>query len=383
MNRALALLVLAISLPARAADIPPEIPLWPDGAPGAKGADSVDVPTLRVYAPEPGKANGAAVVVCPGGGYHVVAIDHEGAQAARHLNRSGVTAFVLRYRLKPNYTPADSLADAQRAVRWVRHHAAEYHVDPARVGAMGFSAGGHLTSAVGTHNDPGQPDAPDPVDRQSSRPDFLVLAYPVIGRELYSGGFDSTDPAVTSDTPPAFLFHTTEDAGVVPENSVRFYRALVENKVPAELHIFAAGPHGVGLAPGVPGLGQWPDLLSAWLRDGKFLTPAPRVPVSGKLTLDGKPLQWAWVTFVPTGPDADSRPVASAFLPGRADGSYSLDAAHGPTPGPHRVEVRQVGTVLGPAPTLDDFVTLAGPESGLVVEIKEGQNTLDFNLKQP
>lgn len=362
------------------AQIPPEIPIWPDGHANIKGGEPIDLPALRVYAPESGKGNGAAMIVCPGGGYHVVAIDHEGAQAARMLNRAGVTAFVLRYRLKPKYTPADALADAQRAVRWVRHHAGEYGVDPRRVGVMGFSAGGHLTSAVGTHNDEGDSSAADPIDRQSSRPDFLAACYPVIGKELYSGGYDSTNLAVTEQTPPAFLFHTTEDTGVVPENSVRFYQALVAKKVPAELHIFAGGPHGVGLAPGDPAAGRWPELLTTWLRAGKWLTSAQRVPVKGTLTLNGKALQWAWVTFVPVGDDAENRPVASAFLPGRADGSFSFDAAHGPTPGKHRVEIRQVGTVLGPAPTLDDVVLLSGPGTGrdIEVDVKEGENVVNF-----
>lgn len=342
--------------------IPPEIPLWPDGAPGAQGSQSIDVPTLRVYLPEPDKATGAAVVVCPGGGYHVVAIDHEGAQAARELNRAGVAAFVLKYRRKPKYTPDDALADAQRALRWVRHHADQYQVDPARLGIMGFSAGGHLASNAGTHFDSGNPDAADPIDRHSSRPSFLVLCYPVIVKELYAGGFVSTNEAVTPQTPPTFLFHTTEDTAVPPENSLRFYQALVKANVPAELHLFAAGPHGVGLAPGAPGgSGQWPALMAQWMRAGKWLTPEPRVPVSGTIRVDGKPMAWGWVTFVPEGPGAERRPIASAFLPGKADGSFSLDASHGPVTGAYRIEVRRVGTVLGDSPTLADFEILPPP----------------------
>jgi dienelactone hydrolase len=326
------------------------------------------------------------MVVCPGGGYSIVAIDHEGAQAARELNRHGIAAFVLRYRLKPNnYTPADSLVDAQRAVRWVRAHAEEYKIDPARLGIMGFSAGGHLASNVGTHNDPGRPDAADPVERQSSRPDFLVLAYPVIAKELYSGGFESTDLAVTPETPPTFLFHTTEDSGVTAENSIRFYSALLKAKVPAELHVFAAGPHGVGLGPGDPeGTGQWPALLANWIKAGKWQTPAKRVPVAGAVKVGGEPLAWGWVTLVPTGPDAHRRPVATAFLVGRGDGAYSIDAAHGPVPGPYRVEIRRIGTVLNGSPTLSDVEVVAGPQSGLAVEIEEGgEARIDLDLPAP
>jgi acetyl esterase/lipase len=363
------------------AQIPAEIPLWSHGAPRAQGSDPVDTPTLRVYLPDLDKANGTAMVVCPGGGYHIVAIDHEGAQAARMLNRAGITAFVLRYRLQPKYLPADSLVDAQRAIRWVRHHAVEYKLDSHRVGIMGFSAGGHLTSAVGTHNDNGDSLALDPIDQQSCRPDFMAVCYPVISKELYSGGYDSTNLVVTEQTPPTFLFHTTEDTGVVPENSVRFYQALVAKKVPAELHIFASGPHGVGLAPGDPAAGQWPTLLTTWLRAGNWLTSAKRVPVSGKITLDGRPLQWAWITFVPV--SNDTQPVAFAFLAGQADGSYNLDTTHGPTPGKHRIEIRQVGTILGPAPTLNDTIVLVGPGSKInaEVDIKEGEKTtLNFTI---
>lgn len=373
---------LALAASQASAENPPEIPLWPDGAPGAMGTEAIDMPTIRVY-PAPGdRATGAAMVVCPGGGYHVVAIDHEGAQAARELNRRGVTAFVLRYRLKPKYEPRVSLGDAQRAVRWVRANAEKYGVDPHRVGIMGFSAGGHLSSSVATHFDAGKADAPDPVDRQSCRPDFAVLCYPVISKDLYGGAFDSTEVEVTPQTPPTFLFHTTEDTGVPPENSVRFYQALLKAKVPAEFHAFATGPHGVGLAPGAPdGPGQWPELLGRWLRGGKWLTPEPRVTVAGTIKKGGKPIPWAWVTFVPTGPGADRKPVAASFMPGHADGKFSMDAVHGPVAGVYRVEIRNLGTVE-PSPTIDDVEVLAGPESGLTVEVKEGaSNTFEFDLK--
>src|SRR5262249_52949308 len=156
------------------------VPLWPDGAPGAQGKEVGDVPTLTVYLPAPDKATGAGVVICPGGGYGGLAMDHEGHQVAKWLNSLGVSGFILRYRPAPKYGHPIPLGDAQRALRLVRANAKEWNVDTARLGILGFSAGGHLASTAGTHFDKGHPDAKDPVDRLSCRPDFLVLVYPVI-----------------------------------------------------------------------------------------------------------------------------------------------------------------------------------------------------------
>ena len=263
--------------------------LWPNGAPGALGDDPLDRPKLTLYRAPADKANGAAVVVCPGGGYVVVASDHEGKQVAEWLNGLGVSAFVLQYRLAPRYRHPAPLQDAQRAVRLVRARAGEWGVDPARVGMLGFSAGGHLTATAGTHFDAGEAGAADPVDRQSSRPDFLVLCYPVItlkAAATHAGSRDSLlgkdpDPAlveslsnetqVTPQTPPTFLWHTNEDTGVPAENSILFYDALRRAKVEAELHIFVKGPHGIGMAPADPAASMWPRLCAAWLDAMGFL----------------------------------------------------------------------------------------------------------------
>lgn len=258
--------------------------LWPDGAPGAKGDDDRDRPKLIVYLPTPEQANGAAVVVCPGGGYGGLAIDHEGLAIARWFNRFGVAAAIVDYRHRgKGYGHPAPLQDAQRAMRTVRAQAARWHVDPRRIGIMGFSAGGHLASTAGTHYDKGDSDADDPVERVSSRPDFMILCYPVIalGQPYTHRGSqknllgDHPDPAlvqslsnerqVTADTPPTFLMHTSEDRTVPPENSVQFYRALQHAGVPAELHIYAHGRHGVGLAKDVPGTSAWPDACRAWM----------------------------------------------------------------------------------------------------------------------
>jgi len=257
--------------------------LWPNGAPGALGSEESDKPKLTIYLPA---ANGAAsgVVVCPGGGYGMLAMDHEGRQIAQWLNDRGVAAFVLQYRLGPRYHHPVELGDAQRALRFVRLHATDYGVAAGKIGIWGFSAGGHLASTAGTHFDAGKPDAPDPVDRMSSRPDFLILCYPVISfttpyvhrgsmRNLLGDNPDpqlaaslSNETQVTAQTPPTFLFHTDADTGVPAENSVLFYLALRKAGVPAELHIYERGPHGVGLALFDPILSSWSRRLAPWMK---------------------------------------------------------------------------------------------------------------------
>ena len=259
--------------------------LWPNGAPGAKGNDDADKPTLTIYLPKGENATKTGVVIAPGGGYAHLAMEKEGEAYALWLNQHGVAAFVLKYRLGPVYHYPVELEDAQRAMRYVRANAAEFGVDPGRIGMWGSSAGGHLTATAGTKYGPGNPEAADPLDRVSSRPDFLILAYPVItleapyahvgSREYLLG--DTPDPAlvaslsaetqVTKDTPPTFLFATTDDKTVPVMNSVMFYEALVKAGVPAEMHLFQHGAHGAGLATANPQLSVWPDLLIKWMRE--------------------------------------------------------------------------------------------------------------------
>jgi len=268
---------------------PVTVPLWPNGAPGASGNDESDKPTLTIFLPAEKSASRTGVVVCPGGGYGALANNHEGRQVANWLNSLGMAAFVLKYRLGPRYHHPIELGDAQRAIRMVRAQAAQYGVAPDRIGIMGFSAGGHLASTAGTHFDAGDSGASDPIDHASSRPDFLVLGYPVISfTTIYThkGSLknllgESPDPKlvenlsnelqVTPQTPPTFLFHTNEDKGVPAENSVLFYLALRKAGVPAEMHIFERGPHGVGLALADPALSMWPTLLANWFRERGLL----------------------------------------------------------------------------------------------------------------
>jgi len=278
---------MCCSFPARGYSATPEPRvelLWPGGAPGAVGTDDLDKPSLSIFLPPAGRATGSAVVVCPGGGYGFLAVDHEGKQIAQWLNSMGIAAFMLKYRLGPRYHHPAPLLDAQRAIRTVRSRAAEFGISPDSIGIWGFSAGGHLASSASTHFDAGDPKAADPIDRVSSRPDFAILAYPVISftteythkgsRENLLGKdpdpklveYLSSEKQVTRDTPPTFLFHTDEDVVVPPENSVLYYLALRKAGVPAEMHVFQRGPHGVGLAATDQTLVVWQQVLANWLR---------------------------------------------------------------------------------------------------------------------
>jgi acetyl esterase/lipase len=258
--------------------------LWEQPTPGALGDADEDRPTLTLYPVSEEKELRPAVIVIPGGSYQWLATNHEGRQMANWLNAAGITAFVLKYRLGPKYHHPVELWDVQRAIRMVRARAADFGVIPDKIGVLGFSAGGHLASTAETHFDSGNPASPDPIDRASSRPDFAVLAYPVISfvasyahttsRDNLLGKNASPELAkelsselhVTPQTPLTFLWSSTTDDVVPVENSVAFYLALLKAKVPAELHIFADAPHGVGLDLRNPSVGMWSQLLLQWLK---------------------------------------------------------------------------------------------------------------------
>ena len=277
-------------------NLPAPLQLWPDGAPGALGSAEEDTPTIAAFIPASNPTK-TAVLIGPGGGYVHLSMVKEGSDVAAWLNAHGVAAFVLRYRLGPKYHNPIELGDAQRAIRAVRADAVQYGIAPDHIGMWGFSAGGHLTASAGTMFDPGNPAAADPIDGQSSRPDFLILSYPVITMEdpyVHKGSrqyllgdapaqadMDALSPElhVTAQTPPAFLFATTDDPVVPVMNSVMFYSALVKAGVPAEIHIFQHGGHGSGLAPANPQLRPWTDMLIKWMRERGYAaaeaTPAP------------------------------------------------------------------------------------------------------------
>ena len=271
--------------------------LWPNGAPGAVGAAPDDIPTLTLRRPTARDASHAirtAVIVAPGGAYLHLADNHEGRQVANWLNAMGITAFVLEYRLAPRYRWPAPLQDIQRAIRTVRSRAAEFGVDPDRIGVMGFSAGGHLCSMAGTHFNQGNAVASDPVEKVSDRPDFMILGYPVIsftawlaksrsvvtqilptGEDTDKAAADlSSDLAVTPQAPPAFLFSTSGDTSVpADQHAVPFYVALRKAHIPAELHVYEKGPHGVGLDLGDPVLSEWTVALRNWLWQNGWLSP--------------------------------------------------------------------------------------------------------------
>ncbi len=265
------------------------IPLWPNGAPGALGTSSNDIPMLTPYLPDATNATGAAMVICPGGAYQFLA-PLEGNDYALWLNQHGITCFVLKYRLGPNgyHYPAE-FQDVTRAIRWVRAHADEYKIDPQRVGIIGSSAGGHLAATLLTHFDFGDTNSADVIERQSSRPDLGILCYPVItmgefAHQISKDNLLGKNPAaklvtelsnelqVKTNTPPCFIWCTGQDKSVPMENSLMFAEALRKNHVPFDLHIYQKGGHGMGLADKPPFAHPhpWAGDCWFWLKENKF-----------------------------------------------------------------------------------------------------------------
>jgi acetyl esterase/lipase len=268
-----------------------EIPLWPLAAPQAKSAGADDNPAILLYLPAAHHLT-PGIVICPSGDYMSLSMDHDGRQVAEWLNKLGIAAFVLRYRIAPAYHYPVPLLDAQRAVRYVRSSASLYNVAANEIGIMGFSAGGHLAAMAATRFDAGKTSPGDRIDRMSSRPDFLILAYPLITcsqpfrqalacsnllGENANPNLDaevSAEKYVTRQTPPTFLFHSYDDPTMSVENSLAFFSALRAAGVPAELHIFEHGPHSVGATPDDPVLSTWPKLLENWFRERGLLPKA-------------------------------------------------------------------------------------------------------------
>jgi acetyl esterase/lipase len=273
------------------------IRLWTGDAPQAKGTTCDDIPTLTILSPRAGTANGSAVIVLPGGSYRGLAADLEGREVADWFTVRGFRAFILSYRLTSHgYVLPIPLLDARRAVQLVRARARDYQIDPNRIVMIGFSAGGHLAGLAGTQSVPGNPQADDPIDRVSSKPDYMVLGYAWLGAisndfshlnycKLYNlldqceqlSKAYTPELFVSKDTPPTFMYHTATDQTVPVQQALGFYNALIKAGVPAEMHVFANGPHGTGLGKSDPALDQWPNLLEIWLR-AQGLLPAPKPP---------------------------------------------------------------------------------------------------------
>ncbi len=289
-------LIGLLSASANAAEAPLVIDVWPAAAPGEPSGigeetavvgkpgetnsvtrvGNVTKPTLTIYRPAADKANGTSVVICPGGGYNILAWDLEGTEIAEWLNSVGVTGIVLKYRVprRPNAPkdeeqPVCSHQDAQRAMRLVRSKAAEWKLDNKKIGILGFSAGGHLAARTSTNYETLSYPAIDDADKLSGRPDFSILIYPAY---LVTKDMTALTPmiAVNDQTPPAFLAHAYDD-GVTADSSVQYFLALKRNKVSAELHVYSKGGHGYGMRPSKNAVVTWPARCEEWLRAGEWV----------------------------------------------------------------------------------------------------------------
>ncbi len=312
--------------------------LWPNGAPGATGVSDEDKPAIIPFIPESSNRNGAAILVVPGGGFTIRAVDHEGVLVAQWLKKHGITAFLLRYRLRPIYGRNDWVRDGQRAMQYIRAHASEYGISINRVGAVGFSAGAELIPDMTLNALTGNDNATDPLDRVSSKPDFMILAY---GSMRIPADVDAN---AIANLPPTFMYGTAEDIGS-NAGMVEMYGRLLRARVPVEAHFFRNGIHGTGFALGDPVRGQWPNLLYNWLKEGGFLTDMPQINLTGVVKLDGSPLVKGMVILTPVN-DTEAPPVI-VYINNTGTGElgrFVVPKNQGPVEGKYRVEVRQDAT---------------------------------------
>lgn len=311
--------------------------LWPSGAPGATGVTNEDKPAVIPFIPEASKRNGAAVLVVPGGGNTIRAVDHEGVLVAQWLKEHGITAFLLRYRLRPIYTRNEWVADGQRGMQFIRAHANEYHISTDRVGAVGFSAGAPLIADMVLNPVPIPANA-DLLDKLSFRPDFLILAYGSANIP------DNVDAAKISAFPPTFMYGTVEDKGS-QTGMLNMYTKLYRGNAPVEAHFFRNGIHGTGFAVGDPILGQYTTLLHNWLAEGGFLTPKKQIPLAGVVKLNGSPLLDGMVIL--TSVDDKNAPPVIVYIRNTGTGElgrFLVPKSQGPVEGKYKVEVRQDAT---------------------------------------
>lgn len=332
------LLFVLITAHAGAQHLSSPILLWPEGAPGASGVTDEDKPAITPFIPEPDKRNGAAVLVVPGGGFTIRAVDHEGVLVAQWLKEHGITAFLLRYRLRPIYEREHWLRDGQRAMQYIRSHASEYNISPERVGAVGFSAGANLIADLAFNPVVGPSGAKDPLDGFHTQPNFLILSY---GSASVPA---SMDTKVKAGLPPVFMFGTVEDAGSM-EGMSELYSSLIQANAAVEAHFFRNGVHGAGFAIGDPVLGAWPNLMLTWLQAGGFLTDKPRFALTGVVKLDGSPLLRG--ILVLTNAENPNAPPVVVYMTNTGTGElgrFNVPESQGPIAGKYKVVVRQEAT---------------------------------------
>lgn len=334
----LVLVFTALSFNTFAQKVADPILLWPAGAPGATGTSDEDKPAVIPFIPETVKRNGAAVLVVPGGGFTIRAVDHEGVLVAQWLKDHGITAFLLRYRLRPLYTRTEWIADGQRGMQYIRAHAAEYNISADRVGAVGFSAGATLIADMTLNPAAVQANATDPLNRLSSKPNFLILAY---GSTRIPANADS---AAVAGMPPTFMYGTVEDRGS-QGGMLDMYTRLYRAGAPVEAHFFRNGIHGTGFALGDPVLGQWTNLLHNWMTAGGYLTAKPQIVLAGVVKLDAAPLLKGMAILTPL--DDKEAPPVIVYINNTGTGElgrFLVPKNQGPIEGRYKVEVRQDAT---------------------------------------
>lgn len=332
----LSLLLFHFSLGAQNLEKP--ILLWPNGAPNATGISNEDKPAIIPFIPEASKQNGTAVLVIPGGGFVIRAIDHEGVLVAQWLKEQGFTAFLLRYRLKPIYGRTEWLMDGQRALQYIRSHSSDYNISKDRVGAVGFSAGANLCIDLAFNSYAGNENSLDPLENQPTNPNFVMLAY---GHGKIP---DKIKPFPKENMPPILLYGTAEDAGAA-KGMAKMHIKLLEAKLPVEAHFFQIGDHGTGFAVGDPILGQWPYLAKNWLWTNGLLTDKPRVSLSGSILIDNKPMLRGSVIM--TSIDNANVPPVIIYQNNSGTGQlglYSVPANEGPIIGKYKIKVIQAAT---------------------------------------
>ncbi|WP_111308123.1 alpha/beta hydrolase [Confluentibacter sediminis] len=337
-NQFIYLLLFLISSTTFGQQLEAPIVLWPNGAPGATGTSDEDKPAIIPFIPDSNKRNGAAVLVVPGGGFTIRAVDHEGVLVAQWLKEHGITAFLLRYRLRPIYTREHWVHDGKRAMQYIRAHADDYHISTNRVGTVAFSAGADLIADMSLNPLESQPNSTDLLDHMPSKPNFMILGY---GSSRLP---DSLDNTTIAKLPPTFMYGTVEDRGS-QNGMLNMYTRLYQAGASVEAHFFRYGIHGTGFAVGDPVLGEWKHLLYNWMWAGGFLTEKPQIELNGVVKLNGEPLKKGMIILMPI--ENKNNPPVVVYINNTGTGElgrFSVPKDQGPVQGKYKVEVRQDAT---------------------------------------